>query len=63
MIVFEEGTADLTQCIDVGLMLDTISELPMLLTNMVTANATFHGERSVLMLGEVFAVDNNNSGK
>ena len=63
LIIFEEGTIELTQCIDVGLMPDSISEPPMLLMDMLAANATFQGETSVIMLGDVFAVDTINSGK
>ena len=53
---------ELTQCIDIGLTLDSVSESPMLLMDMLAATATFQGGNLAIMLGEVFAVDTANSG-
>jgi hypothetical protein len=47
----------LTQCVEVGLLLDASSEPPMLLSEIFAAEISFFGQTSGAMLGQLFAED------
>lgn len=61
-LTFPDGTMELTQCIEVELLLDNVSEPQMLLSDIFTATATFQGKSSDVTLGQVIAFDAENSG-
>lgn len=56
-LTFIAGTTELTQCINVELVLDSNFEPPSLLNEIFATNETFLGEISPLTLGQVLAVD------
>jgi hypothetical protein len=61
-LVFPDGTMELTQCIDVELLLDNVSEPDMLLSDIFAVTVIFQGESAAMTLGQVFTFDSANSG-
>lgn len=59
ILMFVDGSMELTQCIDVVLSLDDTFEPQLLLNNIFVMTMMFHGESSTLTLGQLLTSEDS----